>query len=148
MNAFDLQSVLRSASKLVLTGGMVGKVCKVLIIAAITMGAIAWSVRVLWVSVLALVLVFLLCFVMLWRVISFADKNPQAAILEGAEFLMHEQLMLGTKDNPNIRSIIQQQIEAFQVRLTSEEERQLLKPDPPVPQASDSMVEEKEESNG
>lgn len=45
---------------------------------------------------------FFLCFPMLWRLISFADKNPQAAILEGAEFLLHQQLVQGSKDIPAI----------------------------------------------
>lgn len=53
-----------------------------------------------WVSVLALVLVFTLCFALLWRLVSFADRNPQAALLEGAEFLVHEQIRLGMKSSP------------------------------------------------
>jgi len=54
----------------------------------------------LWVSVLALVLVFALCFPLLWRLVNFADRNPQAALLEGAEFLVHEQMRLGMKSSP------------------------------------------------
>jgi hypothetical protein len=37
---------------------------------------------------------------MLWRLINFADRNPQAALFEGAEFLAHEQMRLGTKAVP------------------------------------------------
>ena len=99
---FNFQSILHTASKIKLPGGVVGKVCKVLIFIALAFAAIAWSVKVVWVSIAALAMLFILCFIILWRLVSFADRNPQAAILEGAEFLMHEQLRLGTKTNPKL----------------------------------------------
>jgi len=36
---------------------------------------------------------------MLWRVINFADRNPQAALLEGSEFLMHERMVHSSKSS-------------------------------------------------
>jgi hypothetical protein len=39
---------------------------------------------------------------MLWRLINFADKNPQAALMEGAEFLAHAQMEFGMKSQPNL----------------------------------------------
>lgn len=83
-----------------LRGGVVGKVSVVLICVSASMAAIAWAVSMIWVSVLALVLVFALCFPLLWRLLNFADQNPQAALLEGAEFLAHEQMRLGMKSMP------------------------------------------------
>ncbi|MCK4824110.1 hypothetical protein KA005_50620, partial [bacterium] len=59
--SFDLHSILESASKITLPGGVVGKVCKVLIFIAFAFAAIAWSVRVVWISVAALGMLFLLC---------------------------------------------------------------------------------------
>src|SRR5664279_1278498 len=44
--------------------------------------------------------------------VSFADKNPQAALLEGAEFLLHEQITLGTKAQPQLQTDINQQEQA------------------------------------
>ena len=99
---FNLESVLEKVSKVKLSGGVVGKVCTTLIIVALSTAVICWSVGQVWVAILALVLLFLLSFVMLWRVISFADKNPQAALLEGAEFLVHQQLAYGSKENPEV----------------------------------------------
>jgi hypothetical protein len=145
---FDLQSIIRNVSKIRLPGGMVGKVCTVLIVVAVAIAAIAWSVKVVWVSVLALVLLFLLCFVMLWRVISFADRNPQAAILEGAEFLMHEQMMLGTKLNPQIRDVLEKYMEARPVVLPPGEDKQVVQPDQPAPQIGDIATPENEGNNG
>ena len=62
---------------------------------------------------------FLLAFPLLWRLINFADKNPQAAILEGAEFLMHQQLVLGTKENPTLGLADEMRVEARAVTLSS-----------------------------
>ena len=48
-NSFDLNSILATASKITLPGGVVGKVCKVLIFIALAFAGIAWSVKVVWV---------------------------------------------------------------------------------------------------
>lgn len=34
-----------------------------------------------------------------WKLIDFADKHPEAALLEGAEFLTHEQMKLAQKQH-------------------------------------------------
>ncbi len=140
---FDLQSILHTASKITLPGGVVGKVCKVLIVLAIVFAVIAWSVKVVWVSAAALFLLSAIVSVMLWRLISFAQSNPQAAILEGAEFLMHEQLQLGTKANPKIQVTAKDFAEATPVTLTPEEQKNLQQPDTEIPQ-----LPGKEEHNG
>jgi len=62
----------------------------------------ACAVRDVWISGVAIVLVLVFAFIMLWRVISFADRHPEAALLEGAEFLVHQQMMLGTKKQPQL----------------------------------------------
>ncbi|MGD0262387.1 MAG: hypothetical protein ABSD29_21700 [Verrucomicrobiota bacterium] len=95
-----MSQLFEGISKVKLRGGVVGKVSIVLICVSISMAIIAWSVSMVWVSVLALILVFTLCFPLLWRLVSFADHNPQAALLEGAEFLVHEQMRLGMKSLP------------------------------------------------
>ncbi len=148
MPSIELQSILNSVSKIKLSGGMVGKVCVVLVIVAICLAAISWSVRIVWVSILAVVLLFLLCFVMLWRVISFADRNPQAALLEGAEFLMHEKLMLGTKANPQLKTETDDHIEAHAVTLAPDKEIEVLQPDSPVLQIPGDTSKGKEGPNG
>ena len=51
-------------------------------------------------------LTFILTFVILWRLINFANKNPQAAIL-GAQFLVHEQIQLAAKGIPSLPNTIQ-----------------------------------------
>ena len=100
MPPFDINHLFEGISKIKLRGGVVGKVAIVLICASFAMAAIAWTVSMVWVSVLALVFVFTLCLVMLWRLVDFANRNPHAALLEGAELLVHEQMRLGMKSSP------------------------------------------------
>ena len=140
--------MLDTASKITLPGGVVGKVCKVLIFIALAFAAIAWSVKAVWVSVTALGMLFLLCFVILWRLVSFADRNPQAAILEGAEFIMHEQLRLGTKANPQLPSTEMDFIEATPVTLSPEERETIQEPDPDTPQLPESSDSGEEVHHG
>ena len=147
-NPFDFQSMLHSVSKISLTGGVVDKVCKVLICIAMACAIIAWSVKTLWVSVAALAMVFLICFPILWRLVTFADRNPQAAILEGAQFLMHEQLRLGMKETPELPTNPDGFVEAEPVHLTPEEEATLQQPDQDTSQLPDEGQEGQEEDHG
>jgi hypothetical protein len=90
----DFSQMFGSVSNVKLRGGVVGKVCTVLLVLAAATAAISWAARSVWVSILALILLFGLCAVVLWRLLSFADRHPQAALFEGAEFLAHEQMQL------------------------------------------------------
>ena len=99
---FDLDGIVQNLSKVKLKGGVVGKVTLTVMIVSLCLAVIAWSVQNIWISGAALALVFILAFAMLWRLINFADRHPQAAIMEGAEFLVHEQLRLGSKAQPII----------------------------------------------
>ncbi|MCK4842205.1 MAG: hypothetical protein KAT04_10035 [Methylococcales bacterium] len=128
---FNVEEILGSVSKVKLKGGVVGKVSIVLIIVALSMAAISWSVQIPWISVLALFFIFILCFVMIWRLISFADKNPQAALLEGAEFLVHEQLRLGSKNERVINVDQSDKTLAEPITDSEEEKANALKPDKP-----------------
>ncbi len=146
--SIDIHSILDSASKITLSGGVVGKVCKVLIFVALAFAIIAWSVKVVWVSAIALGMLFLLCFPILWRIVSFADRNPQAAILDGAEFITMEQLRLGTKANPQLPSGEGDVIEATPVTLSPEERYTLQQPDSDTPQLPVSQDGREEVKNG
>ena len=83
-----------------LRGGLIGRVCYVLIIVAIALAAIAWSVRNVWVSAAMGGMAFVLAFVLLWRIISLAQKYPQIVLLEGSDFLIYQQMTQGSKAHP------------------------------------------------
>lgn len=96
-----IDSTLTNISKVTLPGGVVGKVTLGVVIASLCMGAIAVASHNVWLSAGAVVLIFLLAAPMFWRLISFADRHPQAALLEGAQFLAHEQIQQqATKGQP------------------------------------------------
>ncbi len=144
---FDLQKILHNVSKIKLSGGIVGKVCIVLIVVALSMAAMAWSVKLEWVSVIAIILLFILTFVMLWRVINFANKNPQAAILEGAEFILYQQLMLGTKAHPQLAVDTTAFVEDHPVTLTPADQKAIMAPDEQPKSLPASNSQSKEDGN-
>lgn len=97
---FNFDKAIEGLSKVTLKGGVVGKVTLSVIVVALSCALIAWSVRNVWLSAAALAVVCLISFTMLWRLISFADRHPQAALLEGAEFLVHQQIVHASKTTP------------------------------------------------
>ena len=117
--AISIQKSLQKAQRIKLPGGVVGKICWVLVVFCISVTTLAAFTKSDWIIAGAVASMFLLAFPLLWRLINFADKNPQAAILEGAEFLMHQQLVLGTKENPTLGLADEMRVEARAVTLSS-----------------------------
>ncbi|MGB5957673.1 hypothetical protein [Pseudomonas sp.] len=111
---FSFDKAIEGLTKITLRGGVVGKVTFAVVFISLSLALIAWSVKNIWISAAALGAVFILAFSMLWRLINFADRNPQAALLEGAEFIVHEQIVHASKS---------------QHRLTAEEVRPI-QPEP------------------
>jgi hypothetical protein len=99
---FDLHKAIDGLSRVTLKGGVVGKVTLTVISVSLALAAISWSVSNVWISAMALLSVFVLAFAMLWRLITFADKHPHAALLEGAELLVYEQIVHATKNLPKL----------------------------------------------
>ncbi len=99
---FNFDRAIDGLTKVTLRGGVVGKVTFAVVFVSLALGSVAWTVSNIWLSVAALVMIFTLSFAMLWRLINFADRNPQAALLEGAEFLVHEQIVHASKSLPTI----------------------------------------------
>ena len=113
---FDFDRAIDGLSRVTLRGGVVGKVTFAVMLASLSMVSIAWTVSNIWLSTATLVLVFIFVISILWRLINFADRHPQAALLEGAEFLVHEQIVHTSKSMPTIpaREIQQVQPEAIE----------------------------------
>lgn len=113
---YNFDRAIDGLSKVTLKGGVVGKVTFAVVFVSLGMVTISWTVSNIWLSAFALVLVFVLAFTMMWRLINFADRHPQAALLEGAEFLVHEQIVHASKLVPYLpaREIEQVQPEAIE----------------------------------
>lgn len=112
-----------------LPGGVVGKICVVLIVASICILGLALVTRNEWISVAAIAAIFLLVFPLVWRLINFADRNPQAALFEGAEFLLHEQILAASKYDPVIPLPLDSLTEDHPTDLSPEDIAALNQPD-------------------
>jgi hypothetical protein len=120
--------VLGSVSRVKLRGGVVGKVSLVLIIVCLTIGCLgvySGSNLTMGGAIAAIVII---TFPLLWKLINFAEKNPQAAILEGAEFLSHQKMIMASKDNPVVLNTSEKSA-SRPTRLTDEGMKSLNLPD-------------------
>jgi hypothetical protein len=129
---FNFDSAIDGLTKVTLKGGVVGKVTFAVVLISVAIAAIAWSIQNLWISAAALVMIFTLAFTMLWRLINFADRNPQAALLEGAEFLIHAQLVHSTKGHPTLPINQIEQVQPEAIEGPSADERLARLPDQDV----------------
>src|SRR5262245_22021579 len=99
---FNLEKALQSVSKIKLSGGVVGRVCHVIMVVSVCFAVLgAWS-RNPWITGGGIVALFAFAFPLLWKAIRFAEKNPYAAMLDGSQLLVHQQMMLGTKAQPTL----------------------------------------------
>ncbi|WP_348748396.1 hypothetical protein [Pseudomonas rhodesiae] len=98
----DLSGLLEKVSKVNLKGGVVGKVCTTLMFVSACLAVVGYSSGEENIKLGSLVLIGVITSVFLWKIIGFADRHPQAALLEGSEFIVHERLKMGSKDNPVI----------------------------------------------
>jgi hypothetical protein len=129
----DLEKLFNSVSRIKLRGGLVGKVSVVLIVVVVVLGSIADLVRDVTLSLVIVVALFLLVSVALWRVINFAQKNPTAALLEGAELFKLEQQKLGMKGQP---IVLASEETAPEPPMLAPTDPEVTRPD--LPDASDS----------
>lgn len=100
---FNLNSILQNISKIKLHGGVVGKVVLGTIFICGFIAAISIVAKDLWISGAALALISIFSFTMFWRLINFADRHPEAALLEGSEFLVHETITQATKEEATVK---------------------------------------------
>jgi hypothetical protein len=109
--SLDIDKLIASVSQIKLKGGIFAKAAAALIVMSICVLGAAILCTNFWISVIAIVSIVLPVFILIWRLLNFADKNPQAAILEGAEFLVHEKIQLAMKDVVSIPQSISTLIE-------------------------------------
>ncbi len=94
----DFKGLMQLASKVTFKGGLASKICKILMCLIICFTIIVCAIKdikLTWCIVIILSLIFVY---VIWRLFKFADSNPQAALMDGTEFLMHERL-IGSKNS-------------------------------------------------
>ncbi len=131
----DWGKIFSSVAKIRLTGGLVGRICTTLMITCLgicLMAAVAaassdkgWIV-----ALIAILAVSCVAYLILREAIKFAAKNPGAALLDGAHFIKHEQIVHESKYRVGLITDVDEPIEdAPQRALPPEELRELNEPD-------------------
>ncbi len=104
-NKNDWIDAIASCARVKLPNGLVGKLSKVLFMFVIVFGIILGFAIFKCSQTIIIFLVVMFVSVLLilgLALIIFASRHPDAALLEGAEFIMHEQIKLATKNNNEI----------------------------------------------
>lgn len=93
----DFDKALENIKSVKLTGGIFGKTSLLLIVLAICVAAVSIKVDVWWVPLVLMLPLMGIVFYTLKRCLDFAERNPHAAIMDGAELLVHERIIHGQK---------------------------------------------------
>ena len=125
----DIGKLVKNVSQIKLKGGVFEKASRVIIVVSISIFGIAVLLGNIWVSSVAIGLIFIFAFVILWRLINFANKNPQAALLEGAEFLVHQQIQLAAKGIGEFPQIPNSLTEETPIVIDNKTQKEANKPD-------------------
>lgn len=117
----NFESILQKVSKVRLPSGMVGKVSIVLIVFCISMTAIAFMTKneIILISIAAMI--FFLCLIGILKLIKFASLHPETALMEGAEFLIHEQIKYASKGSSEFLFNPQNLVQASEVKMIDDE---------------------------
>lgn len=99
---FNFNKAIAGLTKVKLPGGVVGRVTLLVSVVSICITVITCSANSKILSACAVGGILLLASVISLRLINFADRNPQAALLEGSEFIIHEQIVHASKYLPSI----------------------------------------------
>lgn len=88
----DFDKVLDNLRTIKLTGGIFGKTSLVLIFLILSATFVSSKVEVWWVPLVLMLPAMGIVVYILKRCLDFEELNPQAAIMDGAELLVHERI--------------------------------------------------------
>ena len=92
-----LKQSTEGASKVKLPGGIVGKVSYMILASLGAIAVIGFATKSEVFGFIALGVIPFIVLLPVWWLIRFAEKHPEVAILEGAEFLVYHQIELARK---------------------------------------------------
>lgn len=128
----DIDKALDRVRSIKLKGGIFGKTTTLLIVLCICISAVCIASRVWWLALILMVPLMAMVFYALKKCLDFAEKNPQAAIMEGSELLVHEKLMFAQKyqiEDPSLQATV---LDHVPPELPPDE---VISPDPPPSQS-------------
>ena len=124
-NLFDKFGIsYESISRIRVGRGVAGKLCTIVLVVVFVLGALAFRLNDFYVTIGFGGIIILFAFYVIIRILSFADKHPDVAILEGAEFLIyHGKMSLGTKELPSPPKSAQIPVEEQGIDIEDTEEK-------------------------
>ena len=102
MPDFDFSKLLEHSLKIKFPNGFVGKIIKTFTILLICLTVIALFFRNIKFAIGIVGVAIVVFLIIFFSLLKFISKNPQAALLEGTEFIMHEQMEYATKNGGRI----------------------------------------------
>lgn len=101
-NTMQIEKILERVGKVKLQGGIFGKLTWAIIVVCICVTVLAYSTDNLYIVSCAIAAILVFAFLFFNKLLRFAENNPQAAIMDGAEFVMHEQIVHAAKGEGNL----------------------------------------------
>ena len=89
----NFDAIFANLKSIRLSGGIFGKTTVLLCVVTVSACAIAWKISNPWISFAIVSLVIVIVWYSVKRCFDFAQDNPQAAIMEGQELLLHEKIV-------------------------------------------------------
>lgn len=96
----NMDKIFQGLTKVSFKGGVVGRTTFIIGLVCVLITAIILFYRTLWFACAGIVVMIVFAFVFLWRLINFADRNPQAAILEGSQLVSLRKIEQSSKNQP------------------------------------------------
>jgi hypothetical protein len=143
----DFGKLIKNVSSVKLGKGIFGKTATVLIVLIMTFGFIAWASQNVWVCAGTLLLITFIVTFILFKLIRLAEKTPQTVILEGAEFILHQQIEIASKGMPTLPISHGQYIIGTPLNLSPADQTTLDNPDVPPTQQTIDNQQGKEDDN-
>ena len=98
----NFEPITKLAKSIKLTGGVFGKNTLLLVILIVCFTALALHISTWWFGLIVIFVLMALVYYVVKRTFDFAEKFPQAAIMEGAELLVHERITHAAKGRGEI----------------------------------------------
>lgn len=115
--------ITHSVGRIKLGRGIANKLTWIVIVVVLVVGALGWEINNLYLTIAAISFIGLFSFYGFSSILKFAKQHPDAALLEGAEFLLyHGKLPLSAKTIPNPPKNEQMAIEEAGLEDTEEQE--------------------------
>ena len=94
----DISNALERLKAINLKGGIFGKTTTLLIVLCVCVTSVIIAAGVWWMALVLILPLMAMVFYSLRRCFDFAEQNPHAAIMDGAELLVHEKLLFAQKN--------------------------------------------------